>query len=717
MADETLNLKLTADAGGAIAGVDKLDESLKNVETTAKDVGDVGKTAGAEIEAGAAAAAPALAGVEAAAKEAGAALEAAGDKSREAAAEVATGMPKAESALLEVEAAAKRLEAELQRLDKADTARGLAQGSARAKVALEELDARARSAGVSVEKFGVNAQEVEKKLNGAAAKAGALRDAMGDMTTRGNMAAQGMEAVAGRAGSLDGILGGLKDTGGKTAQGLADIGFAATALTNSFSLGYDAGKQYLAFMKEFTGKDLTKAGAVLVDMALGAERLAAAYNLIPFVETKMKAQSFADVMEKVASRHEAAWAAARKYAAEMENGKIWLKDLGYGFTTFTEAQEKAKTSMSLFEAMLRRANETGEPMTRIWRLNATEMDAMKKEADLLGINLEKLYPSLATGIKFTTELAEANKNLAGTTKAVADAATTEAAAIDKRNAAMADAHSDRVKSVKEYGAALDKTADSTQSAARQELAKEESTARAGLATAKTAEEYTKYSEALEAVKQKTTLLTISEEKLAQAIGEAGRANESFTAFLPTSTDGLRDFASAVDGPIDSLQRLAQQFTYLSDQTSGWMSVWVEPLITDLEMGKIGIEQFSAALEKMQSTAAVLSAWSMGTVTEYQNMLAQMSVAEQEYFDRMRAMHLQAVADAHKTAIALRDAKYLADLAAPGGKSGMGGGAGGSMGAGSGGAGSIYGGGISSGGGSSTGTAGSALIKVLAEVPR
>lgn len=709
------------------------------------------------------------------------ALDDVGDAGKEAGTKVAAGIAKAEPAMTEVQAAAKKLEVELEALGKADTARGLAQGSARAKVALDELEAAAKTAGVSVDKFGVNIKDAETKINAAAGKAGALRDAMGDMTTRGNLAAQGMEAVASRAGSLDGLLGGLKDTAGATAGKIADVGFAATGVVGAFMFGYEAANKFMDSVKAMGGPDIRNTGAAIVSLTDGVLKLGERFNDIPArVNPALKALQ-----------------AHGRMAAEADEA---LKGLVTGWKTTGEIASDAKKVDDSLANLSKIIGET-DRQHKNWNTSVLENKEsilkLWKEAEAHGKTLESLDPKLRTAILLAQGMTAAEEKSAAARKAmrestegaipsiqaitaalqkdlqqarehatsVVEMAEREKVAREKASAALeayakangltdkevaqllknqeavnaallagapaADRYSDALnkvgraaqkageeeekaqrrltqkisetydkakQSVSEYGAALDKTADSSQSAARQELAKETATARAGMAAAATVEEYNKHTEALEAVKQKSTLLTIAEDKLALAIGEAGRANETFNMFLPTSTEGLRDFAAAVEGPITSLQKLTQQFTYLSDQTSGWMAVWVEPLITDLEKGKIGIEKFRQALDDMTATSQVLAAWSMGTVTEYQNMLRAMSVAEQEYFDHMRAMQVQAVADAQKTAIALRDAKYIADKTAPGSGGGMGGGAGGSMGSGSGGAAGPYGGGMSGGGG-------------------
>ncbi len=80
---------------------------------------------------------------------------------------------------------------------------------------------------------------------------------------------------------------------------------------------------------------------------------------------------------------------------------------------------------------------------------------------------------------------------------------------------------------------------------------------------------------------------------------------------------------------------------------------------------------------MRGTVAMLSAWSFASVRDYSNMLAQMAVAEQQYFDKSLAQAQKAAVEAQKLRDQARQDKYEADTA--GNQNGMGDSSGGDMG--------------------------------------
>jgi len=143
------------------------------------------------------------------------------------------------------------LSAALTRMEKAsDSPKTLMRAAAAAKIELDEMRDAAERLGQVTPQMAQKFADAEQKINAAAGKARTFADAAGDLATRGNLAAQGMEAMAGRAGSVEGVLGLMKDTGGKTAQVLADIGFSVIAANQALELGKKALDFYKASLKD-----------------------------------------------------------------------------------------------------------------------------------------------------------------------------------------------------------------------------------------------------------------------------------------------------------------------------------------------------------------------------------------------------------------------------------------------------------------------------------
>lgn len=126
---------------------------------------------------------------------------------------------------------------------------------------LKTKDAIAKAASEG-KKFGPEVaaamQHAEQAISKATLRSGELRDAMGDVRSRGDLAARSFESAAGAAGSLDGLLGKLKDTAGPTGQKFADLGFQVLAVGAAFDMGYSLGTKFNTFLEQH-GNYLAKA--------------------------------------------------------------------------------------------------------------------------------------------------------------------------------------------------------------------------------------------------------------------------------------------------------------------------------------------------------------------------------------------------------------------------------------------------------------------------
>jgi hypothetical protein len=146
----------------------------------------------------------------------------------------------------------------------------------------------ARASGVQIgPDVGVAMNLAGQSIASTTRRAGEMREVMGDLKARSDLATKGFEATAGAAGSLEGLLSQLTATGGETSKAIAETGFRVIALGAAFKLGYTEGE---------------KARQVLVDLGVPlpdlSNRISEAYvNLEKFARgagempTRMSAMS------------------------------------------------------------------------------------------------------------------------------------------------------------------------------------------------------------------------------------------------------------------------------------------------------------------------------------------------------------------------------------------------------------------------------------------
>ena len=765
------------------------------------------------------------------------ALDEVGVAGQEAGAKVAAGVAKAEPKLTEVQVAAKKLEVELEALGKADTARGLAQGSARAKVALDDLEEAAKTAGVSVDKFGVNVKDAEGKINAAAGKAGSLRDAMGDMTTRGNLAAQGMEAMAGKAGSLDGVLSMVKDTGGKTSGIIADLGFSALAAEGAFKLLKTAadgivegskaiGAAYVEYVQKqvdaqvemakatqaarMLGVELPKTAAGVHELALAFDRLAPNAKVaqkqlddwvktvdgvkIPksFDEIKVSAAALeaklADVFAKggaavvsfgkendgvlraVAEQYKVNGQAVPDHIAKtikaldewgkaedknkkaVEDSKLAGEDKLKSMIRIYEQQQKAiEEANKLLDANQKEKKSTEELDKALAAIAAKynltvdgladlvkkskdaekEFEAGRKTAEGYAGGFDRLAASVGmagaamkSSAKDFAEANDAARRNADAFGSIADAAgrvSGGTTALTTGFERLKGGTEDATKAIDLHGATLEENFNSLTPAYAKAIAD---------ASEKTQDMKRTAAQAAAGVDQFGASVTGAGKAIgtvSDVMGDGVKKLEDYGqkwvevgAAMSASTTGFRAIVPAIDGAADSAEKLFQQLSYLS-KTNMATTIWVEPLITDLEKGSISIAQFTSQMNEMQKAASFFQVYGMGTAVEFQLMLSKMALAEQEYYDASEKRRKEAIKKAQDDAtaakkhaidaIAAANKEFAASLA-PGQSGSQSFDAQGNLISGGG-----AGGGMTSGGGSTNSSAPGSFVLELAKVPK
>jgi hypothetical protein len=272
----------------------------------------------------------------------------------------------------------KKAAAALDRMEKAgDSPRELQRNAALAEIEINQLRASLDKAAASGKAFGpATAQalaQAEAKITSANTRAAQLRDTLGDMKTRGDMAAKGFEATAGAAGSFEGMLGRLKDTAGPAGQKMADLGFKAVAWTAAATAGYEAGQKINQFLEEH-GNYLAKAIDAVVEFH---GRTADMEELLSALPVRMN---------PVLKAHQAHAAAAQESAAAAVK-------LGVAFTTTGAETQAFNEKMKATNAAIVAARLAGTSWKDIINGSAPALRALALEAERLRIPIDQLPPA------------------------------------------------------------------------------------------------------------------------------------------------------------------------------------------------------------------------------------------------------------------------------------------------------------------------------------
>jgi len=289
----------------------------------------------------------------------------------------------------------------------ADSPRELQRNAALAEMAMNELRQsidRATASGAKIgSDLGGAMSAAAAKIEAANNRAAKMRDTLGDMKTRGDLAAKGMEATAGAAGSLEGMLGRLNDTGGASAQTFAKVGFAVVSVGAAFEMGYNQGEKLRAGLTALGVQlpDLSaKTGAVVVAI----ESMVRGYEEAELVESAAMSRA----RQIIALREQQARAEQALAAAMSKSGLVW-KDAN-------AEREAVIAKLNAAEFALARVAKSEAAWTEAVKVNTPELQKLRKEAEEHGIALDKLAPRTAAAAAESDKYATSAKNAAAATR-------------------------------------------------------------------------------------------------------------------------------------------------------------------------------------------------------------------------------------------------------------------------------------------------------------
>lgn len=325
---------------------------------------------------------PGLAKNETAAKGVGTAAQAAGK-------EAASGLALAEGGSAKLEAAIKKASAAL-------SPRGIVDGAARIRIALEDIEKEATRAGQAIGPgLAAQMQRAEAAIATAIPRAGRLADTIADTRKQAGLAAEGYKALGAAGGGLQGVFTSMDDAGSGWVSTLGKVGIASFGLVQAFQLVSSIAK---------TGSEaVQKLVTAHYDLAVKQELLRAATDRATIATSAaMKGQiafggSFAQTIRNLELQRVAMGGATLSMEAIAKAAGV----------TVPQSFETFKTHLASMSALSSNAFAKGAQEARLWGLeNLGALKAAEEQARITG---EVLPAALRRMIEETERAIDADK--------------------------------------------------------------------------------------------------------------------------------------------------------------------------------------------------------------------------------------------------------------------------------------------------------------------
>lgn len=287
-----------------------------------------------------------------------------------------------------------------------DTPMALARATAKVKVEMDALRAALDKTPASAEKMkAISAAlaQADSAMQKSIARAGKLGEAQEEVKQKMGLTAKGAESLGNSFNSLDGIMGKMADSSSSMSQNLAKIGFSVMAAGQAFEFGYSTGEKFRTGLTALgvTLPDLSeKTGAIVVAL----ESMVHGYEQSELVESAAMNRA----RQLIALREAQARSEQALATAMAKSGLVW-KDAN-------AEREAVIAKLNAAEMALSRVAKTEAAWTEAVKVNAQELQKLKKEADEHGIALEKVAPRTAAAAAESDKYAASAKGAAAATR-------------------------------------------------------------------------------------------------------------------------------------------------------------------------------------------------------------------------------------------------------------------------------------------------------------
>jgi len=299
-------------------------------------------------------------------------------------------------------------------------------------------------------------QRFEKAMAAANVQAAKMRDTAADLRVKGDQAAQGFEKMTQYGGSATSMMQGLADTSNGLVGGFGKAALAVVGFTEAAKLGWDAGNKARLLFQELTGKELPSLTNQLVELGTGIKNASGEFDrsgasITAYRERIDRVKLSIDLAKQALDQHserlskmtpEVARAAlvALGHAEAIEKttrayGSYIMTSVGVGQVTqdMTKSMIGAKdaaNAVSEADVELARATKAFELAQINARAAQREYDESLKKNSSNTNSLGEYTKETKDEIdRLEGRLRMANVQLAGTSKAMAEAAAAAKAAV------------------------------------------------------------------------------------------------------------------------------------------------------------------------------------------------------------------------------------------------------------------------------------------------
>lgn len=305
--------------------------------------------------------------------------------------------------------------------------RELARNAGVASFAVETLTSRLKASGpageAAMKTVASSMKNAEGAINSAANRAARMKDAMGDLAMKANMAGDGMATLRGSAGSLDTMLDRMRETGTGATKAIGTLGVGVSVAATAIMGAVAAGKQLAQTIDEWDAKraktDKATADAAVRVLNLDAANRAVTRGLIE------QGRTTDDTIRRYVEM-------TLKMGKLTEQGRAYIENMAKmkAPPAWKVIEEQANAMAITLESAYKRSEEEGNR----WALaNAAGLKAIVAEYDKAGKEVPAI---LVTAVAAAEKWATANEKAAVAARGLGTAAAEAAPGIAALTAAL-----------------------------------------------------------------------------------------------------------------------------------------------------------------------------------------------------------------------------------------------------------------------------------------
>jgi len=373
-----------------------------------------------------------------------------------AGAAVAAGGAKAAEGLTAAIGPSAKLEEQIKKTANALSPRGIVDGAAKIRIALEDIEAHAKATGQAIgPELAAQMQRAEAAIAAAIPRAGRLADTIADTRKQAGLAAEGYKTLGVAGGGLQSVFGAMDDAGEGWVSTLGKMGIAAFGVGQAIGLARSIVQSATTAIQDHLNaqdalsRKLAEAKASQDKWA--ASTLLAQRGLIPFGATVEQTARNMDI-----------YALASGRAGQRQ--KELAESAGVVIPNFKLLKDSAEVLGATMEGAFKRGNAEGLAFAQANEANLKAVEAsFRALGEAVPVGVRKALDALA-------EVSRATKEFADEIKRLNEAYSFDRAASEARIKALRDEADARKASIDSLKASIEASKQSAD-AARDEAAR------------------------------------------------------------------------------------------------------------------------------------------------------------------------------------------------------------------------------------------------------